>query len=179
MNMDEKILNSKKFEKFLEGEKNKLLYLNYRLMPNEENAMKLDEAYKKFERQLIARSYLRKVIAFEARKFDAKIRAKEKKNISLHATIEDGSTLEGVLVDEKSCHIYERVLDSNLEEIFEDRKLSKAVAKLTIKQKNILSQIYLWELSEKEIANNLKLTQQAVSKVHRTALKRLREVMKR
>lgn len=176
--INEKILQSKKFARFLEDGRNASIYSTYRMAPTDENAMRLNEAYKKFERRLIAKSYLRKVIIFEAKKYDARIRAAEEKHASMYSINEEGVEIEMFFINEKSSLEYEKLWDCSLEEIFEDCRLHRAISKLTSKQKRILSQIYLSELSEKEIADKLNLSQQAVSKVHRTALKRLKEVVK-
>lgn len=177
MKINKNILESEKFIRFLEDERNNIIYLKYVYEPNKKNAIELNEAYKIFERQLMARSYLKKAFHFEAQKFDQKIRDKEKQNISIDKTTEDGTELGEFLIDEKSSRIYEQMMDVNLEELFEDIRLYQAIVNLTRKQRKILYLLYIKDLSEKEIAKQLSVTQQAISKVHKAAINKLKEVM--
>lgn len=135
MKSNEEILKSQKFISFLEDKKNKIIYLNYLHEPSRDNSIKLNEAYKSFERQLMVRAYLKKAIYYEARKFDQKVRNKEKQKITMDRPLEDGTTLGDFLVDEDSSLIYEKIWNVKLEEIFEDINLYKAINNLTSKQK--------------------------------------------
>lgn len=82
-----------------------------------------------------------------------------------------------MLIDAESERIYDELWNTKLEETFEDIKLYQAVINLTSKQRKILYLLYIRELSEKEIARHMSVTQQAVSKVHRKAINKLKEVM--
>ncbi|MGA4519670.1 sigma factor-like helix-turn-helix DNA-binding protein [Solibacillus silvestris] len=176
MKIDEEVLKSKRFEVFLEGEDNNKIYLKYLSEKNEENANELNETYKNFERKLIVSSYLRKAIQYEAKRFDKKIRSKEKLIISMDKVVhEDGSTISELLVDEKSSFTYEEIMNKDLNQIFMDEKLNRVVMDLTLKQRKVLYMIYFLELSEKEIGKEMKVTQQSISKIHRAAIKKLRE----
>lgn len=176
MKIDEEVLKSKRFEVFLEGEDNKKIYLKYLSEKNEKNANELNKTYKNFERKLIVSSYLRKAIQYEAKRFDKKIRSKEKQTISMDKVVnEDGSTISELLVDEKSRFTYEEIMNKDLNQIFMDEKLNRVVMDLTPKQRKVLYMIYFLELSEKEIGKEMKVTQQSISKIHRAAIKKLRE----
>ncbi|WP_107936510.1 sigma-70 family RNA polymerase sigma factor (plasmid) [Ureibacillus chungkukjangi] len=177
MKIDKNVVNNHNYIRFLKNEKNNFLYLKYLYEPNVRNAVELNEAYKKYERQLIVRSYLKKAINFEAKKFDQKIRNNEKQNTPIDQTEEDGKKLIDMLIDAESERIYDELWNTKLEETFEDIKLYQAVINLTSKQRKILYLLYIRELSEKEIARHMSVTQQAVSKVHRKAINKLKEVM--
>jgi RNA polymerase sigma factor (sigma-70 family) len=177
LKINKNIVESQNFIRFLENEKNNIIYLNYLKEPNKKNALELNEAYKKFERQLMVRAYLRKAIQYEAKRFDKKLRGIEKKNTSMDKPHEEGATLGDFLIDEKSVATYEEMWDSTLEDMFADIRLYKAIVNLTRKQRKILYLLYIQELSEKEVAKQLGVTQQAVSKVHRAALSKLKEVI--
>ena len=178
MKIDKEILKSKRFKIFLEDEDNNKIHLKYLNEKNEENANELNETYKNFERKLIVRAYLRKIIHFEAKQFDRKIRSKDKQTLSLDKIVnEDGNTISELLIDEKSKFIYEEIMNKDLDQIFMDEKLNQVVMDLTLKQRKVLYMIYFLELSEKEIGKEMKVTQQAISKIHRAAIKKPRESM--
>ncbi|MCM3389987.1 hypothetical protein M3649_17855 [Ureibacillus chungkukjangi] len=61
MKIDKNVVNNHNYIRFLKNEKNNFLYLKYLYEPNVRNAVELNEAYKKYERQLIVRSYLKKL----------------------------------------------------------------------------------------------------------------------
>ncbi|HWL23326.1 MAG TPA: sigma factor-like helix-turn-helix DNA-binding protein [Ureibacillus sp.] len=178
MEINKSIVESHNFAKFLEDEENNVIYLKSLSEPSEENANELNEAYKVFEKQLMIRAYLKKAIQFEAKRFDKKIRSKEKLNISIDKQLEEGVTLGDFLMDEGTIRTYEEMWDTKLEELFVDRKLYQAIINLTHKQRKALYLLYLEGLSEKEAASQLNVTQQAISKVHRAAINKLKAVMK-
>lgn len=177
MEINKKVLESQNFIKFLEDERNNILYLKYLYDPSKKNVIELNEAYKKYERQLMVRGYIKKAIYHEAKKYDESLRNKEKQQISLDQTFDDGATLGDFLIDEKSTRTYEEMWDSRLEEIFENIKLYEMIINLTRKQRNVLYLLYIKELNEKEASRQLNVTQQAVSKVHRTAINKLKGVV--
>lgn len=179
MEINKEILKSERFTKFSEDKNNYIIYSKFLTEKNEENAHELNEAYKNFERNLMVRAYLRKAIQFEARRFDKKIRNKEKQTISIEKVVnEDGITISELLVDEQNRLTYEEILNKDLNQIFMDEKLNRVVINLTPKQRKVLYMIYFLELSEKEIGKEMKVTQQSISKIHRAAIKKLRESMK-
>lgn len=136
----------------------------------------MNETYKNFEKKLIVRAYLRKIIQFEAKRFDQKIRNREKQTSSIDKVIdEDGNTISELLVDERTNSAYEKIWNKDLNQIFLDEKLNRVVMNLTVKQRKVLYMVYVLELGEKEIGKQMNVTQQAVSKIHRAAIKKLRE----
>ncbi|XWN51961.1 hypothetical protein L0P96_12425 [Anoxybacillus flavithermus] len=143
MKINKNVIESQNFIRFLENEKNNIIYLKYVCEPSEKNAIELNEAYKKFERQLMVRAYLKKAIYYEAKRFDQKVRSKEQINISIDKNLDDGTTLRDFLIDEKNIRTYEEMWDTKLEEIFENIRLHHAINNLTCKQKkNLISVVY-------------------------------------
>lgn len=175
MEINANVVESKRFVRFLEDERNNIAYLKYMYEPSEKNAMELNEAYKKFERQLMARAYLKKAIYYESKKFDETLRNNERQKISIDK--HDEATLGNLLIDKKSEEIHDEIWDSTLEEIFTDIKLHQAIINLTLKQRNVLYLLYIMELNEKEVAGQMNVTQQAISKTHRTAINKLKKVI--
>ena len=175
MEINKKIIESHVFSRFLEEEGNIVIYFKYLREPSKKNAIELNETYKKFERQMIVRGYLKKTIEYEARRFDKKIRNAEKETVSLDKVV-DGTeiTISELLIDEESSLAYEVIFNRDLNEFFEDVSLIKCIASLTEKQKKVVYMLYVMELSEKEVAKQMNVTQQAISKVHRAAIKKIR-----
>lgn len=179
MEIAKKITESRIFIIFLEDEKNNVIYSRYLNEPNQKNATELNETYKKFERQMIVRGYLKKTIEYEARRFDKKIRSAEKEKTSLDKVVYGTEiAISELLIDGKSTTAYETIYHEDLSQIFEDVRLAEGVANLTEKQREVLYMIYILELSEKEIAKRMNVTQQAISKVRKAAIKKMRETIK-
>ena len=102
MEINKKIIESHVFSRFLEEEGNIVIYFKYLREPSKKNAIELNETYKKFERQMIVRGYLKKTIEYEARRFDKKIRNAEKETVSLDKVV-DGQDNCGI-TSTQNCH---------------------------------------------------------------------------
>lgn len=178
LGISKKLLESNTFIAFLKDGLNRELYIRYLNDGNEENAKKLDAAYKKFEQIVIIGAYLKKVIYYEAKRFDRKIREFEKMNRSIDENIGEGGTLKDTLMDENNV-INLNEIENSLEEIFENKKLYEAIVNLTKKQRHVIFLLYIKKISEKEVAVSRGVTQQAISKTHRSCIKKLREMVER
>jgi RNA polymerase sigma factor (sigma-70 family) len=62
-----------------------------------------------------------------------------------------------------------------LEDQISSQELYQALLSLTPKQKKVLQLTYVKQLLDKDIANRLGVSQQAVSQTRRTALKKLKK----
>ncbi|AKG04104.1 hypothetical protein AAV35_004435 [Salimicrobium jeotgali] len=68
---------------------------------------------------------------------------------------------------------YDELVEENLEDVFTNPTLSKAVRKLTRKQKHVLSLFFIHELNNKEIAAYLGDSEQNVSNLKTRALQNI------
>lgn len=93
-------------------------------------------------------------------------------NESLSADDEDGATFMDSLEDTESKNPEERVSDVQL-----TKELARHLASLTEKEKLVVSLYYYEELSQKEIAEVLELSEGRVSQLHSQALAKLKSRM--
>lgn len=176
--INEDVFISERFQRKLhEDEDFKKIYLEYLLDPNETNKKRLNESYIKYEKQLIALKYLRKVVVFEAKRFDSKIRKRNAKQLSFDAKFDDELTFFDILKDEKAESNFNEMLERKLEEAFVDARISSEILSMTDRQQEIIYGLYVKDLTEVVLAERLGITQQAVSKTHRKVIKKLRKVV--
>lgn len=93
-------------------------------------------------------------------------------NESLNADDEDGATFMDSLEDTESKNPEQRLADVQL-----TKELARHLATLTEKEKLVVSLYYYEELSQKEIAEVLELTEGRVSQLHSQALAKLKSRM--
>ena len=178
MKINQEVIYSHHFTNFLKNKENAHIYENYLEEKTINHTKQLNEAYKSYERDLIISSYLNKVISFEAKRFDKKLRTESKLICSLDEQIGEDITLVDTLVDEKSEEDFDNItLNNELDELFEELCWKQIFDSLTKRQKEILKMIYMLDLPEKEVARSLRITQQAVSKTHCRALKKIKELV--
>ncbi len=153
-------------DEFLSYPDNQKLYADYLESPTEELKSKLDTEFKKFYQNLRILSYVIKMLHYESKKLDKKERDYRKK----HELILDTDT-------EKFQIPYVDIV-SNTNDISEEiasEKLFLCIQNLSRRQKDILSLVFVKQMSDKEIANQLKISQQAVSKSRKRILEIIRK----
>lgn len=169
---------SERFQKKLQEDKGfEKIYLDYLSDPTDKKKEYLDEMYKRYERQLISLKYLRKMLFFEAKRFDKKVREINKRQFSLDVDYDENLTFMDLLEDENGEKVLDKVFDSELKELFSDEKLCREILAMTNKQKEVLRGLYVSALTEAVLAKQLGVTQQAVSKTHRSIINKLRKVV--
>lgn len=174
--INRKLVESEDFKRKLqEDEDFKKVYLEYLTNPNEMNKIHLDEMYKRYERQLIGLKYLRQMIFFECKRFDAKIRKRNLAHLSLDAPYDENLTFMDLLEDENAENNLNVAFEKELKEVFSDERLCREILSMTDKQKEVLHGLYVSELPEAVLAQQLGVTQQAVSKRHRGIMNKLRK----
>ncbi len=97
--------------------------------------------------------------------------------VSLHETIEDttdGPTLMDSIEDENSPNPLEMIESSQL-----TRELARQIDRLTDKERLVISLYYYEELSQKEIAEVLELSEGRISQLHSQALLKLKTSINR
>ena len=170
------VINSNVFKRFLEIEENQKLYASYLAEPTNTNADILNERFKYFEKQIVRIAYIKKVIFYESKRFDSKLREHYKKyDLSLDATTVESASNESLVQDENAFIHFERIFENDLESLLSDELLITLLRRLNTKQKQVLYYRYVLDLTEKEIAKLYNVSQQAISKTLHKSIKILRE----
>ncbi|MEW9701156.1 sigma-70 family RNA polymerase sigma factor [Paenibacillus sp. SI8] len=171
-------------QSFFKNKANMNLFSNVLSNPNESNKNQLDQAFKEFYLELRLTKYISTLIHYSSIDFDKKQRRIQSKSLlildqPLPDLNNDNLCIKESIPQENGDPetIYE--LKSNkLEDQFSDSKLFKAIQVLTPKEKSILTLAFINHLSDTQIANHTAVSQQAVTKMKKNALKKLRESIK-
>lgn len=160
---------------FLKNENMKALYLDYLNNPDEFTKEIIEYHFSQYCRKIQILSYFSKTLHFDAQRFDMKIRDHSEKYpliLNQDNGFEDMLVLETVEddYDEYAVDSYE-----NLSEIISNKQLYMIVDNLKPKNKELLYLLYVKGLEEKEVAQMLGLTIQAVNKRKNTILKQIKQ----
>ena len=170
------VLNSHVFKRFLEVEEYKKLYISYLEEPSSTNADILNERFKYFEKMIVRIAYLKKEIMYESKKFDSKLREHYRKyELNLDAPLNESIAMVDTVQDENAFKQFESIFEKDLESLLSDELLITLLKRLNTKQKQVLYYRYVHELTEKEIAEIYKVSQQAISKMIHKSINILRE----
>jgi RNA polymerase sigma factor (sigma-70 family) len=123
---------------------------------------------------------LSQAIYFNAINYDKKVNLFLERNKSiLDCQLKDGDvTLLDYLASKEWQEGQEVYIDSsNISDHLTSYSLFKAIQLLTENQRQLLSLAYIYGLNDSEIAIYLNKSQQAVSRSHRKALKKLKEMI--
>lgn len=174
---DNEMIDSNLFKNFIKINENDKKFKKYIKEPNEINKIILDEAFKKHTKIALAVSYLKKIIYFESRRFDIKVRKLEQKESLLLDTYNTPDYTD-TLIDEEAerqlCHIE----NSSLANVITNNILLEAIFFLTEHQQKILYYSYVLELKDKEIASKFNISQQAISRSRKQAIIKLQKILK-
>ncbi|GHH99593.1 sigma-70 family RNA polymerase sigma factor [Neobacillus kokaensis] len=166
-------------QNFLRTKTNYDLFVKAVCFPTNQNHKKLNQAFQQFYGEIRLIHYISRLLThyswqyYQKKKkeaeyhlytFDQPIK-EESNNYSLGSLISDGNSevIDSVLNQSKS-----------LMDHIQDPKLYRAMERLTKKQRKALELCYLYNLSHTEIGKVLQVSQQAVSKTIKNALKKLR-----
>ncbi len=148
------------------------LYLHYWFCPSQENKNHLDKAFKKCLAKIRIIAYFIKIIDYEAKRFDRKLRMIQSK-VPVH--------LDNLEIEESTMNLYEQKVEptasyvnESLEELIEYFPLYEAIKKRTVKQKRVLFLAYIRNISDSEIAKSLMISRQAVAKMRNSAIQKIR-----
>ncbi|MBU5356060.1 sigma-70 family RNA polymerase sigma factor [Paenibacillus silvae] len=168
----EKFKNNPILKEFMGDENHKKLLIEYINNPTFSNQKKLDEGFRKFYFEIRFTAYILSLIRFASIDFDKRVRRLNLRS-ALILDENDNSTLLGGSVIEPELN------STEIEEMFSNPILFKAVQRLTKKEKEVLLQAYLMEMPDTQIAHNKNVSQQAVSKLRTKALKKIRDYASR
>ncbi len=143
---------------------------------------KLDESFREFYFKIRFTCYLSQAIYFNAINYDKKVKLFSDRNRSiLDEPVQDDEnrTLIDLFVSTKWKEKKEEeyIGSSRIEDHLANYTLYKVVQLLTENQRHLLSLAYIYGLNDSEIAIYLNKSQQAVSKSHKKALEKLREMI--
>lgn len=168
---------------FLKNEEAKNLYISFLENPTTEKQDKIEKLFRIHVRKIQLLSYFSKTLHFESQKFDKKLR---KKNFVQQLILDKEATYgEDKIIDLIQIEDTSDVLDfgafvqsNDIENFFEDKLLYKIISKLSLKQKEILHALFVRNLKEAEIAQELGVTKQAINKTKNQTLKKIKREYK-
>lgn len=160
---------------FIKSEEGDELVRAYLSKPSKENLDRLNEAFKAHYLKIKTFSYFSKTIGFEAKHFDKKRRKiADRFLLILDAPIdgEESMTMKDVIVDpiQNTSDIPSETWEDNIT----NEDIRNAIKDLTERQKEVIKYSFFQDMKDREIANKLGISQQAVSKTRRAALEKLR-----
>ena len=171
-----KYMKNRVFKDFLEDVQHEFLFM-LSLFSYKNYPFVLDNVFREhfFEYRFI--SYLSSYFYYESVRFDKTIRDRNmKESAVLDAPIEDGLTMKDTIsmpVQESSS-----VNRDNIENLFTNTLLVKSFESLPSQQQTILFHYYVEGYKDREIAQKLGVSQQAISKSKRKAINQLKKIMK-
>jgi RNA polymerase sigma factor (sigma-70 family) len=163
------------FNAFIRSEKGEQLLKMYLSQPSNENLERLDEAFKIYYLKIKTFSYFSKTISFEAKHFDKKRRKiADRFLVILDSPIdeEENITMKDMIAD-YSQYVSNISLE-NWEDNITNEVIRNSIKVLTKRQKEVIKYSFFQNMRDKEIADKLGISQQAVSKTKKLALNKLR-----
>lgn len=154
---------------FLQDKQNLELLLDTLNNPSRENKKRLDSSFKNFFFEIRFTSYISSLIHFSAIDFDKRKR-REKQRMLL---VEDGTLVESFSINHENLESQSTLL----EDIVTNERLFSIIKSLTEKEKNVLIQRYIFDFTDTQIAEKLSVSQQAVSKMRKRALNKLKKLI--
>lgn len=152
---------------FLKDADNYHFLLNYLDDPSPSNLKILNDAFKEFFLELRFTTYILSLIRYSAIDFDRRVR----KNNYRNALLLDGKFPNAIA---STYDLLSEVKFTQLEDLVTSTALFNALKKLTQKERSVLIDAYLMDMSDTSIAHKNKVSQQAISKLRSQALKKLR-----
>ncbi|MCD5324927.1 MULTISPECIES: sigma-70 family RNA polymerase sigma factor [Pontibacillus] len=164
-------------ETFLHKPEHQELIEDYLSSPTQERMDHLDKAFKAYYFGIRFTSYLNTSLYFHSVNFDKKVRQfAERNRLTLDQSVgdEEGETFKDQLYDQGSLYTE---TPRTLEECIEDDDLLRAYLRLSDKQRGVLDMTYVHQMKDSEIANHTHTSQQAVSKLRKKALMKLKNAL--
>lgn len=166
---------------FLEQKHHRKLFEQAINEPSEENRERLDQEFKQFYTEVRLIKYLSVMLHNTATHFDKKNRLQHKRfPLTLDKPLkkEENHTLLDSIASEQ---IYKKFLTFNkytsLEDYVDDPSLYAALECLTLKEKEVLKFVFVFDMKVTDIAKKMKVSHQTISKTKHKALTKLREYL--
>jgi RNA polymerase sigma factor (sigma-70 family) len=178
---NQEILKNPVIQGFLASRTNVLLLAQFLLRPDQEAVLQLEGAFRRYFFGVIFTKYLGSLIRFSNIDFHRKRTREEWRNpLVFDAPLEDGEATLGEMLYGTSTEIEDEIPvqdPQSFQQMLSNDLLAKAFNELTNKQKWIIMLAYSSCDMDREIAETLRITQQAVSKARATALRKMRTYM--
>ncbi|MEB2280561.1 sigma-70 family RNA polymerase sigma factor [Lysinibacillus xylanilyticus] len=175
-------VNNPIIKSFLSDSQNLYLVQKAILYPTEINRKLVDESFQTHYINVKKTKYVSNLIYFFSLDFDKKRRRLQNRTLLIldkGLSEKDGKTVKELVEDASTDTELDNIVGKGLLDNIEDERLLKSLQKLTIKQLQILEMIYVKELSIKEIAQTLQTTPQNISNLHRKALNKLNNSLRK
>ncbi|MGG1338473.1 sigma-70 family RNA polymerase sigma factor [Bacillus subtilis] len=137
--------------------------------PSQENKKQLDDAFREHYVRAKIINYVSKLIYFYSIDYDKRVSVNKKRQILNCVTSEDA-------VSKQTERTFEEK-QTDFCEVIENERLYTSFKSLNKEQKRIIELLYLYQMTNNEIAISLNMSKQLVSYYHRTALKKLKKAM--
>ncbi|MGG3558792.1 sigma-70 family RNA polymerase sigma factor [Peribacillus frigoritolerans] len=159
-------------KEFFKNEKNKQLLEEVIANPTNENTCLLDNRFKSYYQRARIVKYVSTLIHNYSIEYDKKDRKRRKR---YQLTLDNTNFMES---NYESVYNHEfQSLYSSLPDQIENEILYNALNKLSKKQLKILELIYIYNFSNKEVANCFNESAQNISSLHKKSLKRLKLII--
>lgn len=174
---NKEFLENKVIKSFLNDEKNQKLLLEVICHPTKENKELLDKEFKKFYLGIRFTSLISSVLYFNAVNFDKRYRkVLNRYTLTIDKPMKDegDTSFKDMIADSQTEIQVEHIIKSDdITDYIEDPVLYEAILTLSDKQREVLNLAYVKCLTDTEIGKVLNKSQQAVSKMHKKALKKI------
>jgi len=149
--------------------------------PSDASKKTLDEAFREYYFNIRFTTYLSQAIYFNAINYDKKIKLFSDRNQSILDRPLRGDQ-NGTLIDFLTSAEWKKgqdvqITSSNIGDHLTSQILFDGIQRLTDNQRQLLSLAYIYGMNDSEISIYLNKSQQAVSRSHRKALRKLREII--
>jgi len=175
-------VNNPIIKSFLSDSKNLYLVQKAILYPTDINKKLVDESFQSHYINVRKIKYVSNLIYFFSLDFDKKRRKLQNRTFLIldKGLLEEGGTTAIEQIEDASNKKeLDNIVGEGLLDNIEDEQLVKSLQKLTVRQLQILEMIYVIELSIKEIAQALQTTPQNISNLHRKALNKLNNTLRK
>lgn len=175
------VTNNPLLRRFLQDPDNQRLYETVFAHGREQDRLELETRFAEHFFEMRFLGYVRKHLHFEALHLLRKNRSRSQREplvLNADAFSEDGSGIERLdLLEDPGERVEERVVErtEELGNLTGHGPLHEALFKLTDKQQLVLDLLYVRQLTEQEAGDRLGVSQQAVNKIKRQSLHRLRK----
>ncbi|RAP26429.1 hypothetical protein C2W64_01973 [Brevibacillus laterosporus] len=180
------LLSNPILKNFLKEEENLLLFSKVINSPTQENREELDRSFKSFYGKIRLLNFISKLLYYNAIDYDKKVRQRNQRYLlTLDKPIESTSRDDIVtivdFIPSDQPTLDEVIIHKNnvLDEMIDDRQLSKAIKILTAKEKLMIELAYIHNMSDREIAKKLCVSHQAIGKTRKRAINKIRNYMEK
>ncbi|MFJ7981373.1 sigma factor-like helix-turn-helix DNA-binding protein [Lysinibacillus xylanilyticus] len=179
---NQKQVNNPIIKSFLLDSQNLYLVQKAILYPTDINKKLVDESFQSHYKNVRKTKYVSSLIYFFSLDFDKKRRRLQNRTLLVldKGLSKDGGTTAKELIEDTSNEKkLNRIVGEGLLDNIGDEKLFNSLQKLTVKQLQILEMVYVKEFSIKEVAQTLQTTPQNISNLHRKALNKLNNTLRK